>query len=523
MTRKDYVFLVVMGIVFCMAYVYAFDSKLDLNGDNANYLRYARSIAAGHGYASPGVDGYTPVGHYPPAYSTFLAAFMALGIDNLVFFKVLNWLLLTASLCLFYLVAKRCTGNAPMAFVPLLLAVFCPELQHFAGIVMSEMLFVFFTALCLYACYGQSCWQGAFWRSPWFYVIIVSAAASYYTRTVGMALVLGVLAFYLFRLRWKEALLSLGGVVLLYVPWVVRNAVCGIESRYFGTIMTVNPWRPEEGQVASVGDLLEKMVHNFDETVIKGFKDLLFPFVQVDYSVSSSFLEVVGGMCIVALVFYGAWQLKAIRGAVVFYLVGQIGLFMLWHGGNGARYVVPLVPLLYLCFYTGLWVAVVRLCAKWSGWRLRWLPYVFLLTILPMLAPLQQRAKVAKTPYPPAYTNYFTMARELQQRVSPGTICCCRKPELFLYYAPQLRATNYKYTTRPDELIRDLLDKRVDFVVFEQLGYSSTFLYLYPAIEQYPEVFPVVWHLPNPDTYLLRFDKAKAEEVLSHVVEAGNR
>ena len=302
MMKKNYWLPLLSGIVLCIVYIYAFDSKLDLNGDNANYLRLAHSLAEGDGYTSLTVNGRMPASQYPPAYSAFLAFFMLLGIDNLIFFKVLNGLLLAASLFLIYIAASRLGGNRALAFASTLLVAFCPEVQHFANIVMSEMLFLFCTALCFFACYRQTQAERPFWRSPWFYVVILATTAAYYTRTVGMALVLGVLVFYLFRKEWWQAASTLGGIVLLNIPWSVRNAVHGIESRYFGTIMTVNPWRPEEGQVASVGDFVEKMVHNFDETVIKGFKDLLFPFLQIDYAAPSSFWAVVGGLLVLACV-----------------------------------------------------------------------------------------------------------------------------------------------------------------------------------------------------------------------------
>ena len=148
---------------------------------------------------------------------------------------------------------------------------------------------------------------------------------------------------------------------------------------------------------------------------------------------------------------------------------------------------------------------------QWQA-RLAALPYAFLLMILPMLAPLQAQAQAAKMPYPPAYANYFAIAKAMQEQAPEGTVCCCRKPELFSYYAPGMVATRYKYTLDADELIQGLLDQGVEFVVLEQLGYSSTYRYLYPAIQRNPQLFPVVWHLKNPDTYLLKFEREKAKE-----------
>ena len=78
-----------------------------------------------------------------------------------------------------------------------------------------------------------------------------------------------------------------------------------------------------------------------------------------------------------------------------------------------------------------------------------------------------------------------------------------------------LPGVNYKYTKDAKELLLDLVDKRVDYVVLDALGYSSTYLYLYPAIQQYPQYFPeAVFHYDNTHMYLLRYDRARAAREL---------
>ena len=72
------------------------------------------------------------------------------------------------------------------------------------------------------------------------------------------------------------------------------------------------------------------------------------------------------------------------------------------------------------------------------------------------------------------------------------------------------------YTKYTKELILDLVNKKVDFVVLDNLGYSSTYLYLYPAIQAYPQYFPqAVMHYDNTHQYLLRFDRTRAARELN--------
>ncbi len=519
MKRNLIIFGCLLAAIFAFVYAFAFDSKLDLNGDNVHYLNLAKNIAEGHGYTTLAVgEGFRPASHFPPAYSFVLSLFMMLDVESLVFFKVLNGLFLLASLCLIGYVVYRLTKNEWLGFAVAVLPVFSPQLQHFANIVMSEMSYLFFTVLCLFSLYKyDEKPKYRFWQSPWFFVAILAAMAAYYTRTVGASCLFAVLVFYAFRKEWWQVLASGVGFVLLQLPWSLRNAMYGIESRYLGTIMTVNPWRPEEGTISTVGEMWDKMLKNFDETVIKGFKEALFPFAQVDFGTTSSVPEIVGGFLLLAVVFFGAWSLKKIRWFLLAFLAANIGLFMLWHGGNGGRYVVPIYPIIYLCFYTGVFALLEFLFKKIAFKKFaKWIPLAFLLMIFLMLPTIKKQAEIAQTPYPPAYKNYFMMAECVNANKDfKGAVVCCRKPELFGYYAPNVYTTNYRYTSNSMELIADLLKKRVDYVVLEQLGYASTYNYLYPAIVDHAELFPVVvLQYGNPDTYLLYFDSEKARAKL---------
>ncbi len=508
-----YLWTALLIVVFAAVYGSLFDSKLNIGGDNAVYIRLAENIADGHGYSQIAPDGsYAPSGHFPPGYSFILSLFMQAGIHSLLFFKVLNGLfLLTSVLILYYLVWKT-TENRALAFTALLLSILSPQVINFASIAMSEMSYLFFTVLgfLFLFLYAKEEDTSRFWRFPVFWLSIVSLMICYHIRTIGMSALFALLLFFAFRKEWKQLAAAIGGIILLAIPWGLRNTAVGIESRYFGTIMTVNPWRPEEGSISSVGEMIEKMLRNFDDCVIKGFKEILFPFLQVDYAQASSFWAVIGGLIILGLILYGAWNLGKLRWLMLGYLVANIGLFMLWHGGNGNRYVIPITPMLFACFYTGIYYALKQLIFKQSTKFARQMPYAFLILGLPMLSPLQTYAHMAHMPYTPAYQNYFAIAREANKQAPRNTVICARKPELFMHEAPKLISVNYKYSLVPEEVIQDLIDKRVEYVVLDQLGYSSTPRYLYPAIERYIELFPVVWHLSDPDTYLLRFNREKA-------------
>ncbi len=514
---KKFSYHIVLSLVFLFVYCWCFDTKLDLNGDNATYISLARNMSDGLGYSTINPDGVRPTSTYPPGYPALLAVFMSLGIDSLIFFKVVNGMLLLVSLLLLYDLMRKVTDDKVAVLVALLLSCFCTPMLRFSYIVMSEMLFLFLSVLAIYSLGRQSERDDArFYVSPWFWLAIVASVAAYHVRTMALALIFGVFVFYAFRKQWRQLALCVVGVVALMLPWMIRNSMMGLESRYFGMIMKINPWRPEAGTVETFGDLVEKMLKNFDETVLRAFPDLLFPWLNIDYTASVSVMSIALGLIVLAVVVYGAWRSGKLRWMLLGYLAANIGLFMLWHGGNGNRYVAPLAPIIFVCF----WWGVTSLLTEVFKLRYKNLRWCYLVFVLPCFGPLQAQHAFSNQPVPPAYRNYISAARDINRQLAKGSVVACRKPEMFNYYAPNIITTYYKFTQDPQELVVDLLNKRCDLVILDMLGYSSTALYLYPAIKKYPSVFRPIAHYKNPDTYIFTFDREAASKIVSGNVES---
>ena len=55
-----------------------------------------------------------------------------------------------------------------------------------------------------------------------------------------------------------------------------------------------------------------------------------------------------------------------------------------------------------------------------------------------------------------------------------------------------------KNTLDMEEQISFLKRNETDYVVLEQLGYSSTNRYLYPVIKRYPNKFKLIKHIKSP-------------------------
>ena len=95
------------------------------------------------------------------------------------------------------------------------------------------------------------------------------------------------------------------------------------------------------------------------------------------------------------------------------------------------------------------------------------------------------------------------MAEYLKQNEPADVVVACRKPVIFYLYS-NTYTTNYKYTTDQKVLLDDLKDKQVDYVVLEQLGYSSTLRYLFPVFRDQPDLFNIIVQKEKPKTYLVK-------------------
>jgi hypothetical protein len=509
--RSNWVYPALLFFVFIWSYSHIFDAKLDLNGDNFGYLNYASSILQGKGYSSPYSADFPATNWFPPGYSTILATLMLVFGQNIVLLKIANGLFFLGAILLFYTLIRKITGNVHLAFVVCFLLLMNSGLLRLATILMSEVPYIFFSILALYFLTKLHD-DIKIWKSKYFYGVLLAAVAAFYIRSIAIVLIGAIILYWLIEKKWKRALSFIGGFAVLYIPWMIRNAVYGIKGRYLDAMFVVNNWRPEEGHISTISAFFDKIQVNFYDTVIKGFTDVIFPFAGVGDMSKMTVIFI--GVIVLVIVFLGAWKTGRYRFLFCSYIVGNILVFLMWHPGNGSRYVWPLAPFVAFCFFYGFYRLADLVYKARKKDIPKFAPYLYLIFVFFSLPMLNNMKLAAAQDYDPAYKNYFDMAKTVKKQGGKNLVIACRKPDMFYFFSGTY-VTCYAYSLDDKEVIRDLLKKKVDFVVLEQLGYGSTGRYLYPAIIKNQELFPLAMHLTNPDTYLLYFEKEKAKQKLS--------
>lgn len=495
---------------------YTFNSKPDMNGDNFCYYIYASSLAEGNGYCDLSLPGTPATSNFPPGYPLLMTP-LRMITDSVVAQKWLNEVFVLLSILLLYFSLLSLKLPLGISFTAAFAGLFCPRLLHFSTMMMSEASFLFVSILVFFALVRMTQYEQNWWselRSPWLYVMIIALVFTYHIRTQGIALLAGVLLVLLVRKRWAALPVTIVGFVVGCLPWMIRNKMLGLNgNRYLDAIMVANPWRPEMGNIG-FNELVERFFGTLKMLVFNAFPNTIIPFVKVDcdnptYAWNLYLL----GVIMLILIFYGAWKLGSQRWFAIGYVAATMGVISIFSTPSGNRYITSLLPFLMAFLLIGTWAMLTWLIQR--KWKTAAFPAYFLLLLLVLAKPgLEEEHKIAKQKYPVNYQQFFNIGKTLKKSTPEGTIVCSRKPQM-LYLYSERPGVSYLFSTDAKELITDLVSKNVDFVVLDALGYSSTYRYLFPAVQQYPQLFPkVLVHYPDTHTYLVSFDSQRAKREL---------
>lgn len=510
MDKKKLLKYVVFPLLIAAAWLgiarYTFNEKPDLNGDNFNYYIYASSLASGQGYCDLSAPGAPATNNFPPGYPLLMTPLRMLT-DSYVAQKWLNEVFVLLSLLLIYFGLMRAGLPMPISFTAAVSGAFLPRLFHFSTMMMSEASFLLTSVVVLYCLIRMAEHEERWWddlRSPWLYLMIVAVVVNYHIRTQGLAMIAGIVLAMLIRRHWAATGATIIGFVIGVLPWKLRNAALGLNgNRYIDSMMQANPWRPEEGTL-TIGEMIHRFFDTLQMLLFQAIPNTVFPFFHTNPDQPEySFGIYLAGALMVGLMIYGCWHTGKWRWALLAYIAATLGLISLFSTPSGSRYITTILPLLAALEMIGLW-KLVTLLPKRPQWVETVAAFALLLLLFTSKAGMQEEHNLSQQRFPKQYKQFFAIGEKVKKNTPEGTVICSRKPQMFYLYSDRPGVV-YKFTKDPDELLNDLVNKQVDYVILDALGYSSTPHYLFPAIQKYAQYFVPVIHYEDTHTYLLRF------------------
>ncbi|WP_052599410.1 hypothetical protein [Aureispira sp. CCB-QB1] len=506
--------LIYLGIIivsFFYVYNRIFDGKINLNGDNISYYLLGQALATGQGYVNTTSRAKQPHRHFPVGYPLVVAAASKVYSSEIIFIKRVNGFLLISAVVILFLLLKSITQNNHISFVVALFCILNSNLLNYSYIMMSEISFLFFSILALWMATKVN-FDKPIVKNGLFFMLILCVVFVFHIKMTGLALFLAI-ATYLLINKEKKYLLAFGlGFIVCSLPWYLRSRSLGGNS-HMKSLLLKNPYEPELGAIG-IADFIERVVSNIGRYIAREIPSSTFNYVNItSYSEALSWGEFLVGASIVSVMLLGLYKMKIYRSLIGSYLFFFLGILVLWPKvWYGIRFILPIVPLLLFAFVYGIEQLVTSLAQKVRFQKqVPYIPIALLLGALFLvpsyLEPLKALERASKQPYPISYANYFKLANWVNENTPRGSLTCCRKPILFSLYSNKY-SVPYKNTLNQQEFIEDLEKKGVDYVVLDQLGYSSTAKYLYPTIKNNPERFEVIAYMEeDPITYLLKFKK----------------
>lgn len=498
--------------VVCIAvFTYTFKPTLDMNGDTSQYYIYASSLAHGEGYSELGTLGHPPANTFPPGYPLLMVP-LRFVTDSIVAQKILNGFMLFGAAVLFFLFLQRVVPQK-LALTAVIVSLLNYRVLQFATIMMSETAYLLFSALAIYLLYlfDSSEEKRNWWKNPYFYLLVLVTGYAYMIRTQGITLVAGIVVWMFFVRKWWPAAGFILGFFITTLPWSIRNRIVGLgPNRYIDQIMAVNVWQPDQG-TATLGELVGRGLNTLQMLVSKAIPNTVTPYLSVDYGSASTFVEWIIGLMLLTFAVFGFRRMKRYFWFFTAYSAAVIAIICLWSAPSENRYITTLVPILEIGLVLGIYTLIEKSVRRVLRSKTSFSPLWLLVpAILLASGRLKAVAEDARRPLPPQQAGFIDAAKTVRKQLPAETVVCSRKPSVFYVYA-QCHVCNFRYTEDDVRLIRGLIDSKVDYVVLDQLGYSATGRYLYPAIMKHRDLFEIAGVFRVPQTYLLRFDRKAAE------------
>ncbi|MGH9125154.1 MAG: hypothetical protein ACRDZ8_10575, partial [Acidimicrobiales bacterium] len=193
----------------------------------------ARAIAAGHGVTSRVAGGVPLIGVYPPGYPAVLSPFAVIWRSSVLDFRAVSLALYLAVFPLLWRYLKQRGFSPPLRLTALFVLALNPVLATYGTMVMPETLFVVLLLVLLLA---AERWEEQAAAVTWAGVAtVVCAAGLVWTKEAGLGVVVGVVAWFVWRRRWPKAVAGAIGSAVLVAPLLIVRTLAGaslVGSRY---------------------------------------------------------------------------------------------------------------------------------------------------------------------------------------------------------------------------------------------------------------------------------------------------
>lgn len=499
-----------VGLVTGLLLLLLFDPRVTLGGDNALYIALATALRQQGEYrdlVAPGAPLETSV---PWGFPALLAAQVALVGDSYAALARVagGWLLggvLLATAWLRRQLGPLPTGRA-LALLAALLVAMDEQLLRYGSEVLTEAPYLFTSmgTLWLVARTQDREEAGAPSSATAALLPALLAALGYLLRPVGLAMVLALPGWLLWRRRWWSLLLTGLVELALLGSWHLWAATRGEleENLYLRWFVKRSKWQEDDATVGPI-DLLRRVVVNAWAYATDVLPEVVLGAGMPGQALVGLLLALGVGLGFVV-------SARRRLGLAHLYLPLYLLALLLWLPESvNNRYLVVTLPLLLAFLFEG---------ATWGGRHLparprAWVPLVLALLIggnlvdrLARAVPdlFEARAGVARgeamAGMGQGERDFHALCRWVAEHAAPDEIVASRKARLAWYFSGR-SAVDLPAGDEAADLMAFLDEQQVDLLIVDSLATRDrpTRQRLRPLLRAYPERFELLHRTEGGD------------------------
>ena len=310
--------------------------------DDGVYFIDGKGLAQGTGYRVSSLPSQPFDTRYPPLYPLYLSLAWRLIPSfpaNLPMALMLSWLSLPVVVLLVFLWCRRHQFPIPVTWIVCALFALNPYVIFFVSNLVSEVFFMMFLLGAILAAERQD-------REKWRWPLLagVLAGAAYLTRTAGMMLLPGAIAYYIWKKQPRKALWFALGMVPAVIGWMLWSRIHAAPGRDVVTVAYTNYL--DVFRVNVGWDNIGVIVWHNVSALLESFGSLIFP--QVVYGLLAKLiLQPLGVAMILGCV---RMARKGYAGVYTVFAGFYVPMLLIWPFQPNQRYILPLAPLLLAGF-----------------------------------------------------------------------------------------------------------------------------------------------------------------------------
>jgi len=330
------------------------DVPIGIFQDDGHYAILARAIANSDGYRYTNLPGAPAATHFPPGYPLLLALLWRIAPQfpaNVAYLKLLNVALLPMAALAVRALAQRVGGlSAVVSSAVAVVSVATVPVLFLNGLLFSETAVII--ALCgvlvladRFVAQATEPTDALAWRAPLLLGAAIGALAM--LRTVGVTLLPAVVALVIWRRRWRDAALVVGGSLVFLLPWQLWTSAHArdVPEAIVGAYGAYGPWIADAWRAGGVAFVLDVAAEN-----VRGLRLALMLFGVYE---APAVVQWAAGVSLAAFAGVGAWRCWPRARVSVLVFVPYALLLLLWPFPPD-RFLWPLWPVVLTFLFVGV-------------------------------------------------------------------------------------------------------------------------------------------------------------------------